>query len=191
MDYVGRASILSFYPAIHGYWGKTKTSHLNVKFGVWVTLSTLFACLLQPCVIIRAVLDTGCYLMSYVTIGITFWKAQFITCRCDNRLGSLMDFFFFSSDCILWYRVYSSTAFPKPVIMYQNVFASAATVVMVEGCEWLFCFLQPAALQGGKMAGERKVGSVGLPVTGGVGGSYRVLTGRGFLGGGDGAVGCH
>lgn len=81
--------------------------------------------------------------------------------------------------------------FPKPVIMYQNVFASAATVVMVEGCEWLFCFLQLAALQGGKMAGERKGGSVGLPGTVGVGGSYGVLTVRGFWGGGDGAVLCH
>lgn len=29
-------------------------------------------------------------------------------------------------------------------------------MVMVEGCEWLFSFLQPAALQGGKMARERK-----------------------------------
>lgn len=29
-------------------------------------------------------------------------------------------------------------------------------MVMVEGCEWLFSFLQPAALQGGKMAKERK-----------------------------------
>lgn len=45
-------------------------------------------------------------------------------------------------------------------------------MVMVEGCEWLFSFLQPAALQGGKMAKERKKKKEGGGVVGLDGGGW-------------------
>jgi len=52
----------------------------------------------------------------------------------------------------------------------------------------VFLSLRLLLLQGGKMAeGRKKRGGAGLG-QGGVGGNYRVLTGRGH--GGDGAAGC-
>lgn len=79
------------------------------------------------------------------------------------------------------YHLYNTAAFPETVTTHQNVSA-----VMVEGREWLFSFLQPAALQGGKMAEERKRGER-VAGTGGLGSGRESwgpeLTGRG--------CGCH
>lgn len=59
--------------------------------------------------------------------------------------------------------------------MHQIVFVSSVMMVFLEDFECLFSFLQPAALQGGKMAEEKeKKGECGASL-GGLGGSYLVL----------------
>lgn len=51
--------------------------------------------------------------------------------------------------------------------------AMMRVTVVVEGSEWLFSFLQPVALQGGKMTEERKGGERGC-----IGGGWE--SGRGY-----------